>query len=258
MLALFSRNARRVSIPNMNESNLVSGQIPAYLQSIVKLVQLTDKDVERLRHIDDMMDQHAITIAERHYEMLMQIPEMKTIFNRHTTYDRYVPAITKYFRELTKPSLDEAYMEQRKKIGAIHSEVQLSEEWFIGSYMRVYEYLVPHISQRFASDPMKLSETIVALNKIITFDIIIVLEAYREANDFELIDKVSDAMDEVTEVDEIGSLLSVVDQASEEANEVHSATHSLHDSVVEISTTAKEANNKRLKWLTKQKTAKKL
>lgn len=257
MLALFSRNARRVSIPNMNESNLVSGQIPAYLQSIVKLVQLTDKDVERLRNIDDMMDQHAITIAERHYEMLMQIPEMKTIFNRHTTYDRYVPAITKYFRELTKPSLDEAYMEQRKKIGAIHSEVQLSEEWFIGSYMRVYEYLVPHISQRFASDPMKLSETIVALNKIITFDIIIVLEAYREANDFELIDKVSDAMDEVTEVDEIGSLLSVVDQASEEANEVHSATHSLHDSVVEISTTAKEANDKTLEMVDKAKDSQK-
>src|SRR5690625_6270973 len=94
MLALFSRNARRVSIPNMNESNLVSGQIPAYLQSIVKLVQLTDKDVERLRNIDDIMNQHAITIDEHHYEILMQIPVMKKIVNRYTSYDRFVIALT--------------------------------------------------------------------------------------------------------------------------------------------------------------------
>lgn len=253
MLARFTRKTRHVSIPHFTETNLVTDKVPAVFKNIVKLVQLTDKDIERLNDIDDIMEAHADTIAERHYEMLMEIPEMKTIFNQHTTYERYVPAITNYFRQLTKPSLDEAYLEQRKKIGTIHSEVQLSEEWFIGSYMRVYEYLVPYISQRFASNPLTLSETIVALHKIITFDTIIVLEAYREANDFELIDKVSDAMDEVTEVDEIGSLLSVVDQTSEETSEVRNATHILHDSVVEISTTAKEANDKTIKMVEQAK-----
>src|SRR5699024_4427693 len=221
--------------------------------NIIKFIQLTEQDLARLQEIDDVMEEHASAIAERHYNMLMDIPELKTIFNRHTTYERYVTAIKNYLRQLTKPTLDDEYLEQRKKIGAVHSEVQLSEEWFIGSFMRAYEYLIPHIANRFKNDPVKLSETLLALKKIIMFDTIIVLDAYKEANDFELIDKVSDAMDEVTEVEEIGSLLSVVDQTSTEANEVHRATLTLHDSVVDISSTAQEANAKTLNMVEQAK-----
>lgn len=82
----------------------------------------------------------------------------------------------------------------------IHSRIKLTEEWYIGSYMRVIEYLMPFIVTRFHSSPMKLAHIITALHRIISLDIIIVLEAYREANDFQLITNVSDALDEITNI----------------------------------------------------------
>lgn len=60
--------------------------------------------------IDDIMEEHAHTIANRHYCMIMDIPKIKDIFNTYTMYERYVTAITNYFKQLTKPKLDENYM----------------------------------------------------------------------------------------------------------------------------------------------------
>src|SRR5699024_9469750 len=113
----------------------------------------------------------------------------------------------------------------------IHSRIQLTEEWYLGSYTRVYEYLVPHITAKFKSNPRKLAEVLVALNRIITFDSIIVLEAYREANEFLLIENISAAMDEVTKIDEVGNLLHVVDETITEANEVNEATKRLNTDI---------------------------
>src|SRR5690625_4034957 len=237
MLARLRKN-KPVSIPDFTNSNLPSDTLSTSVSEVIQLIQLSTKDIEHLQLIDDLMEEHAATIAERHYQMIMQIQEIKQIFDKFTTYERYVAAITNYYKQLTKPKIDDAYIDYRKKIGTIHSRIQLTEEWFIGSYTRVYEYLVPYITARFASQPHKLANVLMALNRIITFDTIIVLEAYREANDYHLIDKVSNAMDQLIKIDEIGSLLSVVEQTTEGANEVNRATQQLNAAMEEIASTA--------------------
>src|SRR5690625_3688893 len=183
MIKLLRKN-RHVHIPSLMKSNMPHEQLPSKVQDIMQLVQLSKEDLHSLHLIDDIMEKHATTIAERHYNMIMDIPDVKDIFSKFTTYESYVPAITNYYKQLTKPNIDQHYIDSRKAIGKIHSEIQLEEDWFIGSYIRIYEYLVPHISVKFASQPTKLTNILLALNRIITFDTIIVLDAYREANEF--------------------------------------------------------------------------
>lgn len=47
--------------------------------------------------------------------------------------------------------------------------------------MRVNEYIIPYITDRFKSNPIQLSKFLNALNRIISFDTVIVLESYKEA-----------------------------------------------------------------------------
>lgn len=244
MITTLFRKNKHIQIPKFTKTDLPLNDLPNDIHNVIKLVQLTQQDIHYLRLVDDLMEEHAPLIAERHYYMLMDIPELKQIFDTYTTYERYVPAITDYFKQLTKPEINHDYVEYRKKIGRIHSHIHLTEEWFIGSYMRVYEYLVPFISVRFASKPEQLANILVALNRIITFDTILVLEAYEEANDFQLIGNVSDAMDAVTKIDEVGNLLSTVEQTTDEAYEVNQATQQLNASVEEIASTANNASER--------------
>ncbi|MBO1005748.1 hypothetical protein IPU62_24080 [Pseudogracilibacillus auburnensis] len=89
-----------------------------------------------------------------------------------------------------------------------------------------------------------LANIITALNRMITFDTIIVLQAYKEANEYQLISNISDAVDEMSKIDEVGSLLTVVEQTSLEADEVNDATHQLNSAVDEIASTANEASER--------------
>src|SRR5699024_7861112 len=203
--------------------------------------QLTNQDLEHLTLIDDLMEEHAETIAKRHYAAVMEIPEIRGLFEKYTTYDRQIMVISRYYKQITKGVVNQAYIDYRKKIGEIHSRIQLTEEWYIGAYMRAYEYLLPHITAKFASKPSELANILLALNRIITFDTILVLMAYEEANEFKLIENVSSAMDEVMQIDEIGKLLSIVDQTTEEAHEVNDSTQVLNIAVEQVAETAGDA-----------------
>ena len=63
------------------------------VSEFLKLTQLTKKDLESLRKIDGIMDEHAETIANRHYDMIMEIPEIKNIFVQYSVKERYTKAI---------------------------------------------------------------------------------------------------------------------------------------------------------------------
>lgn len=204
------------------------------IAELLKLTQLTKKDIESLKKIDDIMEEHALTIADRHYDMIMNIPEIKNIFNRFSTKERYTAAIRKYYQQLTKPTLDEDYINYRKLIGQIHSRIQLNDEWYIGSYIRVYEYLLPFIIQRFCKSPQELSEIIVALNRIITFDSLIVLGAYQEANDYSMVEKINKVMEYVIGVDKVQDLMDGVDLTIGEAENVSASAQELSASVREV------------------------
>jgi len=106
----------------------------------------------------------------------------------------------------------------------------------------VYEYLLPHIASKISSQPETLSNILVALNRIITFNTIIVLKAYKQANDFQLIENVSEAMDEITNINEVGSLLDVVEQTNKEAEDVNESAKQLNQSVEDITSSANDAS----------------
>lgn len=49
------------------------------VSQFLKLNQLTKKDLESVKKIDGIMDEHAEKIANHHYDMIMEIPAIKNI-----------------------------------------------------------------------------------------------------------------------------------------------------------------------------------
>ncbi|WP_342507972.1 globin-coupled sensor protein [Sporosarcina sp. FSL K6-2383] len=233
MMFAKTKSYRTVLAP-IQESDIHIKAANPKIRELLKLTQLTQQDLVSLKKIDDIMEEHALTIADRHYDMIMNIPEIKEIFVQHSVKERYTAAIQKYYKQLTKPTLDDAYIDYRKLIGQIHSRIHLTDEWYIGSYIRVYEYLLPYIIARFAKSPVELSEILVALNRIITFDSLIVLGAYQEANDYSMVEKINKVMEYVIGVDQVKDLKDDVDTTIGEAENVSASAQELSASVREV------------------------
>lgn len=224
---ILKKRRPQIQIPELAKVNLSMSELPDGMNEIIKLLQLSEQDIENLKLMDDLIEEHASEIAVRHYAMIIDIPELRDIFEQHTVYDRYMTAITNYYKQLTKPVINKEYVEYRKKIGQIHSRIQLTAEWFIGSFMRVYEYLIPYITARFKNKPMQMANILLSLNRIITLDTILVLKAYEEANESQLVENLTDAMDAVLEIDEIANLLDKVQETSNTTVEANDTTDQL-------------------------------
>ncbi|KXH81849.1 globin-coupled sensor protein [Sporosarcina sp. HYO08] len=231
---LFGRFRPSVVIEPLQETGLSIDVAQQNIKELLTLTQLTQKDLDALQKMDRLMEEHAPTIANRHYEMIMKLPETREIFQKFTTKERYTKAIEQYFCQLTKPTIDEAYIQYRKKIGQIHSRIQLSDEWYIGSYTRVYEYLIPYITAQFSKKPLELAEILIAFNRIITFDSLIVLSAYQEANDFNLVEKITTVNELIMQVDQVKALKDVTQLTANEAMNVSASAQELSASVKEV------------------------
>ena len=146
---LLSQAGKNEIIPQLHDDTYTIKEVNHRINEFSKLIQLTSRDFENVKKIDSIMEEHSFEIAKRHYEMIMMIPEIKQIFNENSLRDRYTAAIGEYFKQLTKPKLSKEYVAYRKRIGRVHSRIKLVDEWYIGSYLRVYEYLLPIITKKF-------------------------------------------------------------------------------------------------------------
>ncbi|TXL64374.1 hypothetical protein FHP05_08580 [Cerasibacillus terrae] len=224
------------------------------ISDLLQLCQLTKKDLEALLKIDDIMEEHAAIIADRHYEMIMSISGIKDIFNQHTDYKTYTTIITAYFKQLTKPTINKEYIDYRKKIGQVHSRIHLTDEWYIGSYVRVYEYLLPYIISKFQSKPSELAEILIAFNRIITFDSLLVLRSYQEATDFQMAGNINKVTESVLGANKVHHLLNDVHETVNETSYINEAATSLSDSIQEVASHTTSVSSQTQTMITDSKT----
>ncbi|WP_163970449.1 methyl-accepting chemotaxis protein [Oceanobacillus halotolerans] len=229
---------KKINIPELSDHAYTIDDVSNRINELLKLLQITEEDFENVERLDSLMEEHAEEIASRHYGMIMRIPEIREIMEKNSTYERYTSAITQYFKELSKPKFTADYIAYRKKIGRIHSQIGLTDEWYIGSYMRVYEYLIPIIVKKFRYSPNTITSTILSLIRIITFDTLVVIGSTQEANDYYLLQNISTVMEYVISADKMKSLLDSVDSTIDETSSVSAAAEELSASIEQVTENA--------------------
>ncbi|GIP36184.1 methyl-accepting chemotaxis protein [Paenibacillus sp. J2TS4] len=196
-------------------------------------LQVTENDLHHIHKLQSVMDKHAETITRRHYELLFQIDEMKHIIDCHSTKERLTQTFIAYLKSIPRVEMDDTYIQNRKKVGIVHSRIQLSPEWFIGAFMRIYEYMIPNIMEMY-SKRQEATEILISLQKILTLDALIVLEAYQEAHEFKFIETNSQIIEQIIQMDKVHPLLEGVEATIQEAMSVSAAAEELSASVDDV------------------------
>ncbi|UTW70940.1 hypothetical protein KHA80_17470 [Anaerobacillus sp. HL2] len=69
-----------------------------------------------------------------------------------------------------RSQIDENYIQGRVKIGDIHSKIRLTPEFYTGSYIRVYEYLILLLLRNWGKTQNNFPEVLLSILKFITLD----------------------------------------------------------------------------------------
>lgn len=221
--------------------NIEAAQMEALpsLRTKIMFLQMTTHDLKLLKRLTPYFEKYAKAITDRHYELLFEIPEMKQLIERHSTRERLAKTFIVYLNSIPNVQLDEEYIRIRQRIGIVHNHIQLAPEWFVSSFLRIYEYLVPLILQDFRT--AEASDLLLALHRILMLDAQIVLEAYQSAYEFRLLDTNSETMEKLIQMDGIHTLLMSAEASMKDAQHIQESAEQLTASIEEVSSQTTEA-----------------
>jgi methyl-accepting chemotaxis protein len=160
---------------------------------------ISEVDLQRLVAVRDVAAKHAAAVVDRFYEHLLSNPETKAHFRSEKHIRNVKRTQAQYFAELFLGNCDEAYLEDRLRVGKTHERIGLAPEWYIGAYCIYMNQLLPIIMHQFKDDIDLGIATFQSLVKLICFDVAVAIDTYIEAMATREADQVRSFVDAITE-----------------------------------------------------------
>lgn len=143
-----------------------------------QFLALTDRDVELLRALRPLLEKEAPAVIDAFYDHLLQFEEPRQLLSDRTTVQRLKRILCQYLLRITEGNFDQAYFQDRLRIGQTHERVGLEPRWYLMGYSFYYSLFAPRVRQHYAQDPDRASDSLVALEKIFMLDASLAIEAY--------------------------------------------------------------------------------
>ncbi len=144
-----------------------------------RFMSFTDEDASELRALLPIVEPRADAIVDAFYANVERWPELLDIIQRAGSgLDRLKAAQRRYLVELFQGEYGEIYFDRRLRIGAVHSRIGLTPQWYLGSYSTYYREITPLIMTKYRFRPGRCARAVGALNKIIALDSGLAMDMY--------------------------------------------------------------------------------
>ena len=156
------------------------------LEQRIAYLNLTPSDLELLAELRPILEEHAEALVDAFYRHLLSFPDTRKLLGDPEIRERLLHAQREYLLSLAGPTLDDAFVKGRRQIGETHKRVGLEPRWYLGAYALYLSILVPVVHEAYQHDSRKACNTIVALQKLLSLDTQIAMEAYIDRQQQEL------------------------------------------------------------------------
>ncbi|OBZ09286.1 globin-coupled sensor protein [Bacillus sp. FJAT-26390] len=177
---------------------------------------ISEKDLNLLAGCKPIFEKIVDEVVDRFYDSVGQQPELLAIITKVSTIERLKGTQRWYYMSLTDGVIDQSYIENRIKIGAVHSRIGLTTDWYLGTYMTYLDISMDVLKRVI---PERWKEVVHALTKLFNLDSQFVLEAYNQHEQHkiqELADNRSLMLTTVTSaVQELASLMLELDEGAQ-------------------------------------------
>ena len=138
-------------------------------------------DVSLLKSMHGLLLDSSEALIEAFYEHLQRFPELRPLLGDATRLAHLKHAQSAYFSQLTEGCYEQAYVEDRLHVGAVHQRIGLTPKWYIGAYCQYLGEVMPLVLENFRHAPEQQLAACRALLKIVFFDMGLALETYSHA-----------------------------------------------------------------------------
>lgn len=152
---------------------------PREIESRRAFFELTDDDLARLASLRSFADRHSAEIVDALYELILGHPESRAFFSGEAMVQRVKSLQREYFLGLFAGRCDQAYVEDRLRVGAAHERIGLAPKWYIGAYGRYLRLLLERMFADLA--PADAQASYRSVVKLVAFDMALAIDTYNAA-----------------------------------------------------------------------------
>lgn len=165
------------SVTSHEEHRHVINSMKAALRSN----RITELEQELLVELKPLFLCNMDTIVDNFYEHVAKLRGTKKIIeSAGSNLERLRKTNPEYFRHIYEAELSVDYFQHRWKIGEVHARIGLEPTTFFASLSAYYETIIPMVVMRYRLHPKKMSQMLVALQKVLNLDQSIIIESYNE------------------------------------------------------------------------------
>jgi len=228
------------------------------LQESLQLLKLDEKELEILKAFKPALERDIEAIVERFYAHILTVPNLKEIIERHSSVDKLKVTMRAYLLSLFPDKIDENFMAWRVKIGQVHKRVNLPPFYYLSANQVLFDELIPRIyafCRKKTDQALRLS---LALLRIMSFDMQIVMASYIHSYMKE-IDKKAELENALRELETLQQRVSEASQAlAATSQQTAASAQQMYETTEMISRNAAEAAqfSKRVEVLAQEGAAK--
>lgn len=142
-------------------------------------LKFTSREAKLLKGLRDWVETVADTFMTQLYDYQFANPEFVKMAERSGASRQGIQQQHRaYFVSLFDGTPDMKYVEGRFGIGRAHARLGITPQWFVSTYQLYSLYFYPMIRRRYRLRPWHAVKVIDALEKLINFDMQLVLEIY--------------------------------------------------------------------------------
>ena len=159
---------------------------PRDLRERLNFLRLSESDLALLSQLRPALERQAPNLVAAFYRHLLSFADLRDLLADPEVRARLVEKQRAYLLSLAGPTIDEAYVRQRLRIGEAHERVGLEPRWYLGSYALYFSLLVPIIRDTFGAGSERADQARAALTKLLNFDAQLAMDAYIDRREREL------------------------------------------------------------------------
>ncbi|MBD8005656.1 globin-coupled sensor protein [Bacillus norwichensis] len=147
----------------------------------INMINLTEKDLKLLKSIQPLVKENIERLVDDFYSIVMKVASLKEIIQKNSTVERLKKTLRVHIIEMFDGNIDQSFIDKRLKIAKVHYVIGLEPAWYMGSFQGIHDTLT-HLAFKSVKDKRKLQSLLSAINKILSLEQQIVLEAYDREN----------------------------------------------------------------------------
>jgi len=163
------------------DENVYIGISNAEIKNQMGMIGFDTNNLKLIKALQPIVKENIYAIIDSFYDRMLTIEELEQIVEKYTTVDRLKITLRDYIIEMFNGTINDAFIESRKKVAKVHYNINLTPKWYMAALHNLQTSVTNLIFENIGGRE-SIRQFVHAVSILINFEMQLVLKEYEDAN----------------------------------------------------------------------------